>query len=135
VEAQTVMEQNYAGFLEKEGLVVLKCRELTPEEKKQLAKEKITAEGVKYCWTEQKPLSEWTTAQLQTAIQLIDKEVEEKIQFLNDLHKQLTEAKDLKLAAKLQNEIQLTGRLIAIKEKKLEELNREFRKRQKQAPI
>lgn len=135
MEAQTVMEQNYAAFLEKEGLVTRKCRELTSEEKEQLAKGKISPEGVKYCWTEQKPLSEWTTAQLQTAIQLIDKEVEEKIQLLNDLHKQLTEVKDLNAAAKLQNEIQLTGRLIAIKEKKLEELNRELRKRQKQAPI
>ncbi|MEM3673491.1 MAG: hypothetical protein QW468_04630 [Candidatus Bathyarchaeia archaeon] len=125
------MEHNYAEFLEKEGLVTRKCRELTPEEKEQLANEKISPEGVKYCWTEQKPLSEWTTEQLQTVMQLIDKEVEEKIQFLNDLHKQLTESKDLKVAAKLQDEIQLTGRLIAIKEKKLEELNRELRKRQK----
>ncbi|MEM3609124.1 MAG: hypothetical protein QXV87_02100 [Candidatus Bathyarchaeia archaeon] len=125
------MEHNYAEFLEKEGLVARKCRELTPEEKEQLANEKISSGGVKYCWTEQKPLNEWTTEQLQTAIQLIDKEVEEKIQLLNDLHKQLIEAKDLKVAAKLQNEIQLTGRLIAVKEKKLEELNREFRKRQK----
>jgi hypothetical protein len=131
VEAQTVMEQSYAAFLEKEGLVTRKCRELAPEEKEQLSKEKISPEGVKYCWTEKKPLSEWTTAQLQTAIQLIDKEVEEKIQFLNSLHRQLAETKDLKVSAKLQDEIQLTGRLIAIKEKRLEELNREFRKRQK----
>jgi len=125
------MEQNYATFLEKEGLVTRKCRELTPEEKEQLAKEKISAEGVKYCWAEKKPLSEWATTQLQTAMQLIDKEVEEKIQHLNSLHQQLREAKDLKVAAKLENEIQLTGRLIAIKEKTLEELNRELRKRQK----
>jgi hypothetical protein len=125
------MENDYATFLEKEELVARKCRELTPEEKEQLAKEKISAEGVKYCWAEKKPLSEWTTTQLQTAMQLIDKEIEEKIQHLNTLHQQLKEAKDLKVAAKLEDEIQLAGRLIAIKERMLEDLNREFRKRQK----
>ncbi|MGQ9623822.1 MAG: hypothetical protein ACUVUF_02300 [Candidatus Bathycorpusculaceae bacterium] len=125
------MEHDYATFLEKEGLVIRKCRELAPEEKEQLAKEKISAEGVKYCWMEKKSLNEWTTTQLQTAMQFIDKEVEEKIQYLNGLHQQLKEAKDLKVAAKLEDEIQLTGRLIAVKEKELEELNREFRKRQK----
>jgi hypothetical protein len=125
------VEYDYATFIEKEGLVILKCRELTREEKERLKKEKISVEGVKYCWTEKKPLNEWTTEQLQTAIQLIDREVEEKIRYLDVLHKQLRETKDLKVSAKFEDEIQLTGRLIAVKERELEDLNRELRKRQK----
>lgn len=118
-------------YLESEKLLVRKYRGLTPEEEEELSNVGVKGpyDNVKYCWSERKPVGEWTIDQLRKATQILSAEVDERVRELTAVRQRLLTTGDEGEARELRRRVQLTARVVAKLEEELERLDAELQAR------